>query len=58
MTNSELTGYIQIAEVLISLGLTTAAKIESLFSGSVSPTDLEALLAQTKLRLARRGIAS
>lgn len=58
MTESELQGYVQIAEVLISLGLTTATKIESFFSGSVSDADLTAILGQTKVRLARRGISS
>lgn len=59
MTESELNGYIQIAELLISLGLSTAEKISAVLSGgNVSPANLEVILAETKTRLARRGITT
>jgi hypothetical protein len=56
MTDSEIAGYLQLIEIIMSGGIQTFDVLKVLLSANVSPTDLEKILAQTQVRLERRGI--
>lgn len=58
MDESTLNGYVTLIEVIVSAGLQTFEQLRALLGSSVGPENLDLILAETKTRLARRGITT